>query len=191
MQNDPCRGGVGHWTSLFRFKHLATGHYLAAEIDNDQTIDPTRQKLRGSSSTPVFALVPVPHGYDIASLFALDPTTITRTEDAVPSGSYVRLQHISTNTWVHSTAIKLDPEDENVRFKIGTAVTKEDKEAFQIVHVSPDEVRDLDFANDAAQHLGLTVSKWEKSQSNNISNPERKFVFSNKKSFEIIQKLIL
>ncbi|CAF1108028.1 unnamed protein product [Rotaria sordida] len=176
VQQDPCRGGIGQWSSLFRFKHLATGQYLAAEVDNDQTFDATRQKLRGPPGTPVFALVPIPHGYDISSIFELDPTTITRNEEAVPWGSYVRLQHICTSTWVHSTNIKLDPDDDNVRFKIGCALTKEDREAFQIVHVSPDEVRDLDFANDAAQHFDMTVSKWERIGAMNVHANDRKQV---------------
>lgn len=176
VQQDPCRGGVGHWNSLFRFKHLATGQYLAAEVDNDQTFDATRQKLRGPPGTPVFALVPIPHGYDISSLFELDATTITRSEDAVEWSAYVRLQHICTNAWVHSTNIKLDPDDDNVRFKIGCALLKEDREAFQIVHVSPNEVRDLDFANDAAQHFDMTVSKWEKIGVMNVHANDRKYL---------------
>lgn len=71
MQHDPCRGGAGHWNSLFRFKHLATGQYLAAEVDDDPTMDCMRMKLRDLNGGPVYHLVPVPHANEIASIFEL------------------------------------------------------------------------------------------------------------------------
>ncbi|XP_052781889.1 inositol 1,4,5-trisphosphate receptor type 1-like isoform X2 [Mya arenaria] len=173
VQHDPCKGGAGHWNSLFRFKHLASGEYLAAEIDNDPTDDPTRNKLRGTSQ--VYCLVSVPHGHDIATLWELDPTTMTRTDTLVPRNSYVRLHHLCTSTWVHSTShLAIDKDDDRpVMNKVGCAQIKEDKEAFNIVPVSPSEVRDLDFANDASKLAGEIANKLEKGS---ITQNEKRYI---------------
>uniref|UniRef100_A0A8C0C1I4 Inositol 1,4,5-trisphosphate receptor n=1 Tax=Buteo japonicus TaxID=224669 RepID=A0A8C0C1I4_9AVES len=176
VQHDPCRGGAGYWNSLFRFKHLATGHYLAAEVGVglDPEQDASRRGLRNAQEKMAYSLVSVPEGNDISSIFELDPTTLRGGDSLVPRNSYVRLRHLCTNTWVHSTNIPIDKEEEKpVMLKIGTSPVKEDKEAFAIVPVSPAEVRDLDFANDASKVLGSIAGKLEKGT---ITQNERRSV---------------
>ncbi|XP_077049524.1 inositol 1,4,5-trisphosphate-gated calcium channel ITPR2 isoform X2 [Siphateles boraxobius] len=164
---DPCRGGAGQWNSLFRFKHLATGNYLAAEMNpefkdrtdsittkNETNTDSLYSKKKWQADKIPYTLVAVPHGNDIASLFELDATTLQRADCLVPRNSYVRLRNLCTNTWVTSTDIAIDVEEERpVMLKIGSCPMKEDKEAFSINSVPLSEVRDLDFANDANKVL--------------------------------------
>uniref|UniRef100_A0A6I8N225 Inositol 1,4,5-trisphosphate receptor n=1 Tax=Ornithorhynchus anatinus TaxID=9258 RepID=A0A6I8N225_ORNAN len=186
VHHDPCRGGAGQWNSLFRFKHLATGNYLAAELNPDyRDVNaegkamrdgdlPVSKQRRQTGEKIMYTLVSVPHGNDIASLFELDPTTLQRADCLVPRNSYVRLRHLCTNTWVTSTSIPIDTDEERpVMLKIGTCQTKEDKEAFAVVSVPLSEVRDLDFANDANKVLASTVKKLEKGT---ITQNERRFI---------------
>ncbi|KAM3832398.1 inositol 1,4,5-trisphosphate-gated calcium channel ITPR2 isoform 1-T1 [Vipera latastei] len=186
VHHDPCRGGAGQWNSLFRFKHLATGNYLAAELNphypdgcNGEKILKDHEllaskKKRQAGEKIMYTLVSVPHGNDIASLFELDATTLQRADCLVPRNSYVRLRHLCTNTWVTSTSIPIDKDEERpVMLKIGTCQTKEDKEAFAIVSVPLSEVRDLDFANDANKVLASIVKNLE---NGSVTQNERRFV---------------
>ncbi|XP_041446738.1 inositol 1,4,5-trisphosphate receptor type 1 isoform X7 [Xenopus laevis] len=172
VQHDPCRGGAGYWNSLFRFKHLATGHYLAAEIDAEP--DAGNARMQMVPEKMMCTLISVPEGNDISSIFELDPTTLRGGDSLVPRNSYVRLRHLCTNTWVHSTNSPIDKDEEKpVMLRIGTSPVKEDKEAFAIVPVSPAEVRDLDFANDASKVLSSIAGKLEKGT---ITQNERRSV---------------
>ncbi|XP_070766937.1 inositol 1,4,5-trisphosphate-gated calcium channel ITPR3 [Enoplosus armatus] len=180
VHHDPCRGGAGHWNSLYRFKHLATGNYLAAEEnpgykgDNSSELEVDgRSNKRSLGERIKYKLVAVAHGNDIASLFELDPTTLQKTDSFVPRNSYVRLRHLCTNTWIQSTNVPIDIDEERpIRLMLGTCPTKEDKEAFAIVSVPVMEIRDLDFANDASAMLSTVVDQFSQGF---ISQNDRRF----------------
>uniref|UniRef100_A0A8C3F4I5 Inositol 1,4,5-trisphosphate receptor n=1 Tax=Corvus moneduloides TaxID=1196302 RepID=A0A8C3F4I5_CORMO len=174
VHHDPCRGGAGHWNGLYRFKHLATGNYLAAEVRGWQRGVGMCSGRRNTGEKIKYRLVAVPHGNDIASLFELDPTTLQKTDSFVPRNSYVRLRHLCTNTWIQSTNVPIDIDEERpIRLMLGTCPTKEDKEAFAIVSVPVSEIRDLDFANDASSMLANVV---EKMNEGFLSQNDRRFV---------------
>lgn len=159
-RHNACRGGAARWSHLVRFKHLATGFYIAAKMDDDLTEDSMRSRLRGDKSEPVYSLVTSKSATSF-TLFQLDDTTtITQQDSLIPNSSYIRLKHSKTKTWVHSTSIPIDKEEEKpIMWKIGCAKVKEDREAFQLIPVSTVEVRDLDFANDAAKMLAIYSSR--------------------------------
>ena len=84
VNHDACRSGAGHWNNLYRFKHLATGHYLAAEVDHDMTVDPVRQKLRGQMDTVYHLTVDDNNTETWLTIFELEATTFQQTDQTVP-----------------------------------------------------------------------------------------------------------
>lgn len=47
VRENPTYGGTGKWESFYRFKNLSTETYLSSVEDDDDTYDPTRERLKG------------------------------------------------------------------------------------------------------------------------------------------------
>lgn len=200
VTDDPCRGAVARWSSLFRVKHLGSGLYMsvkatsAAEMavavqttSSSQVIDSINRMSRSDSlcvaeSVPSYYAAPVASSANLATLLELDATVglmpATSAIDArIPRNSHVRLHSFLTGTWLYSTSAQYfdSKEPKPVMLRIGASGVKDDKEAFQIMSVSSDEVRDLDFAKDAGKWLGNVYRKTERG----LSNDDRKYVTLN------------
>jgi hypothetical protein len=151
---DPCRASLARWNSLIRLKHLATERFLAADLDNDPTPDPMREKLRNKGA-PVYKLISLEFSYDYATLFEFDSTTTNvNADDYIPIHSNITLKHHPTGTYVHSTSIYIDKDKKkNCMSKVGCAQNKGLDEVFAVIPVSATEIRDLDFVYDACVML--------------------------------------
>uniref|UniRef100_A0A914EMS7 Inositol 1,4,5-trisphosphate receptor n=1 Tax=Acrobeloides nanus TaxID=290746 RepID=A0A914EMS7_9BILA len=80
-------------------------------------------------------------------------------DSRIPINSFVRMQHYESQTWLHTTDPSMKQnlyhfsKNEKGWVKVLAEGFKVDKEAFALSPVSPNEVRDLDFANDACRAL--------------------------------------
>uniref|UniRef100_A0A1I7YYU4 Inositol 1,4,5-trisphosphate receptor n=1 Tax=Steinernema glaseri TaxID=37863 RepID=A0A1I7YYU4_9BILA len=185
VQKEAYRGGAASWREFYRFKHLATDKYLTVvpiahlnshlregrrpslvsakaieEVVSSNTLHlPGSRQIQDEPKYIVFPTdSPEPANED-SLLFELDPCTLTKRESRIPIKSYVRLRHVLTETWVHTTdpTVKSNlyhsSKIEKGWVKVGCESLKIDKETFALLPVSPTEVRDLDFANDACKAL--------------------------------------
>lgn len=151
---DPCRASLARWNSLIRLKHLATERFLAADLDNDPTPDPMREKLKNKNA-PIYKLTSIEFSYDYATLFEFDSTTTNvNGDDYIPIHSNITLKHHPTGTYVHSTSIYIDKDKrKNCMSKVGCAQNKGLDEVFAVIPVLATEIRDLDFVYDASVML--------------------------------------
>lgn len=68
--------------------------------------------LHVADGTTLYQLVSILSSEDISSIFELEPTTLMKGGTYVPKAAYVRLRHLLTSTWVHSTSIPIDKDED-------------------------------------------------------------------------------
>ncbi|GMS96579.1 hypothetical protein PENTCL1PPCAC_18754 [Pristionchus entomophagus] len=183
VQKDAFRGGSAKYRDFYRFKHLATDMYLTAVANTSvkpsaapgmrrPSLAMTKNHANGFSlprghdlaelsGDNVFVLTPMNLEFpeaDKSTLFSLEPSTITKSKDVV-TRSFVRVYHDESKSWVHATApgnkdnLYYSSKNEKGWVKLIGEKMRMDKETFALLPVSPNEVRDLDFANDACEAL--------------------------------------
>ncbi|GAA48211.1 inositol 1 4 5-triphosphate receptor type 1 [Clonorchis sinensis] len=159
IHHDMMRTEAGRWNSLYRLKHIATGLYLCAKFP-DQPVSTSSFHESKDHCNLYLTVTPKP---TLSTIFELESTThVESLEDFVPKGSFVRIFHAESGTWVKSTNIAIDADaDRPIMHKLGCLPQKEDKEAFSLVPVSAETVRELDFASDAIKQLAGIADAFE------------------------------
>lgn len=91
------------------------------------------------------------------NVWNIHPTTHRVSDGAVTRDSWIRLENVHFHNWAHSTTIAFDrlnakgkPNKKPTKMKVGGAHVRDDKDAFALVSIPPNEVRDLDFCNDCS-----------------------------------------
>ncbi|VVD05657.1 unnamed protein product [Leptidea sinapis] len=92
-------------------------------------------------------------GGDVVRLFHAEQ------EKFLTMDEYKTRQHVFLRTTGRSSATAATSSKALWEIEVGCSVIKEDKEAFALISVSPSEVRDLDFANDACKVLSALSAK--------------------------------
>ncbi|OON22955.1 RIH domain protein [Opisthorchis viverrini] len=159
IHRDMMRTEAGRWNSLYRLKHIATGLYLCAKF----TEQPVSASSSHESEDHCNFYLSVTSKPTLSTIFELESTThMESLEDFIPRGSFVRIFHPESGTWVKSTNIAIDADaDRPIMHKLGCLSQKEDKEAFSLVPVSAETVRELDFASDAIKQLAGIADAFE------------------------------
>merc|ERR1719357_2056250 len=137
---------MAQWNSLLRFKHLSSGYYLS---NDPQSMEKNEENL---------AILMCSESKGINSIFELDPTTVSlRGDNLVSQNSIIRLKHVASSCWVHSSSSFSN--DSNLGKFVGCYPFKDDKEAFALITVEATEVKDLDYITDCHKVLERFVCK--------------------------------
>lgn len=174
VQDSPTRGGIAHWNSLFRFKHLSNGRYLVTELDAD------------AEYNDIYQLRAITNDGNVSSIFELDSISVTNADALIPSKSFIRLKNVSNNVWINASNYYIDNDVEKpISLKVVGSRHKDEREAFSMISVDPMEIRELDFVSEAQKILArFALNRFNSFMHSWLPEQENQFTM-------ILQKLIL